>query len=669
MDPETEERESGRRFAPPIHMVAPPPAAVDAMGTRGRHSPTCGMLLVVCLAVCVVALWTTDLGVWQTGDSGGVVPNDDDDAAAMMASKPSASPQGRPAAAAISDIGVPHELVRFASGSDGCPSPQQRRPHSLFPTFLPNITEIAPEDPATDGPLYNESLSGFVSGLEWRGKCWYEVTNFCVVRGQLTFFHAPESGGPRKGSLRMCNEFSQHSDLIRLRYTSLPAHANESLPGPLLTRTPGWVLQFWCQDLFHMTLGLMPAYLTVPNVKRVFESWYKKWRGSAISGGGGDPPLSIGEKQSPHDETKTSCRGDRKAQLATSPPGSAVEEEGVPTFHPDVYMRIAKGKRKKSAYCRIKFGHPQSFKVVRNERWGDHQFPFPGNPYWPFYESISPDPFRFHPLYSGATQKTACYKVGVIDKLYVKEVTGDQARRYSGELKRIMGVQEEADQVRPRQSPDASDVGSAAVGSATADNATASQVGAVVRWREGFAAIHHGAGRRRRGARRCNAFRATIIDRRGKTRRLTNVPRLVEAAARLGFEAQAVALETLPIKEQIRLMTHTDVLVGVHGNGITWLQFLQPGSVVVELVGIWYQPYAKLWGHRHLHSSMRNNMEYKTHGEYVPFAHNITEFEELMAAARRHLDHTTGCLDAQATPFVPPNEKLDNLYKDCVPHC
>jgi hypothetical protein len=397
----------------------------------------------------------------------------------------------------------------------------------------------------------NYALSGttipFISSVEWRGKCWYEVKNFCVVNGQLTMYHDPaQSSTARTHKLRACNEFSQHSNTIRIPYVSEPLPAQ--LPGPLYTKTKGWVLQFWCQDLFHMTLSLLPAFHTT---------------------------FAVGE-------------------------------------HPDVFIHIARGIRKhKSQFCRIKFGDPSNWEIVRNKKWGgDKQFPFAGNPYWPFYQLITPDPDRIFPLYKGATKKTTCYTDGVIDKVYLKDSLGLQARNYSDSMLTALRV------VRgpPRQ---------------------------------------------------CRKYRLTMIDRRGRTRRLTNVPRIVDIAAEKGFIAQSVALETLPIREQLRLMTSTDVLMGMHGNGMTWLQFLPPGSAVVELIGVWYTPYALLWGHKHFHSSMKNNMDFKRGGEFQPFAHNETEVAELLDQVLDYLESTS----CQHQPYRQPNEKLENLYKSCVPHC
>ncbi|CUG82572.1 membrane-associated protein, putative [Bodo saltans] len=426
---------------------------------------------------------------------------------------------------------------------------------SIFPDFSnvydKNITELIVDNAEIDGTLYNVSSENsgvdggrFISSVNWQGKCFYLVKNFCVVRGQLTMFHDPSDQSSRTIKLRMCNEFSQHSPTIRLAYRSEPMPP--MLPAPLNTITKGWVLQFWCQDLFHMTLSLMPAFHT------------KQYLGP----------------------------------------------------HPDVFIRIAKGVRRKGGYCRVKLGDPRNWKDVKNKKWGgDKQFPFAGNPYWPFYRVITPDPHRVFPLYPGSTAKSSCYTNGVIDKVYLKDLVGDQARNYSGSLLNSLEVV-------------------------------------------------------RGPARQCRKYRLTMIDRRGKTRRLTNVPTLVDIALRKGFIAESVALETLPIREQLRLITSTDVLMGMHGNGMTWLQFLPPGSAVVELIGVWYTPYSLLWGHKHFHSSMKNNMIFKKGGEFVPFAHNETEVELLLDQVLEFLD-STSCHGQ----FVPPNEKLENLYRSCVPHC
>ncbi|RNF11700.1 glycosyltransferase [Trypanosoma rangeli] len=400
----------------------------------------------------------------------------------------------------------------------------------------------------------NSSADGgaFITKIKRLSYCHYEVHNFCVDRGTLLFFHHPMQGTRKaKQGLRACNEFSRHSPSIYIKYWSIALSNStlEPLPAPLNTVTKGWILQFWCQDLFHMTLSLLPAFHT----KR-----------------------DVGQQDA------------------------------------DVYIRIARGIRRKGGYCNVKLGDPQNFENPRNIKYNqDHQFPFAGNPYWPFYRILTSRSEKIHPLKSGTSLQAACYQHGVIDKRYIKSMMGSEARNYSVSVLEMMGVP--PGQPRPCGSK----------------------------------------------------YRATMIDRRGRTRRLTNIPDIVQIMQSMGFDSQVVAFETLPIREQLRIVTMTDLLIGVHGNGLMWLQFLPPGSAVIELVGVWYTPYTLLWGHSYFHSKDGNNPEYKQRGEYHPFAHNITEVRELLAKAKGALDRTR----CGKTPFNPPNEQLSNLYSSCAPHC
>ncbi|KAF8292484.1 hypothetical protein TcYC6_0116150 [Trypanosoma cruzi] len=75
----------------------------------------------------------------------------------------------------------------------------------------------------------------------------------------------------------------------------------------------------------------------------------------------------------------------------------------------------------------------------------------------------------------------------------------------------------------------------------------------------------------------------------------------------MGFESQIVAFETILAREQLRIATMTVLFIGAHGNGLMWLQFLPPVPSVVELIGVWYTPYALLWGHSYSHSTDTTN--------------------------------------------------------------
>eukprot|EP00759_Apiculatamorpha_spiralis_P047332 PhF_6_TR43099/c0_g1_i1/m.65837 len=411
------------------------------------------------------------------------------------------------------------------------------------------ITTITPQ-------MGSASPATLISKLpQWKGRCWYEIRNFCVVKGVLMAYSpSVPKGRIDKDSLRMCNEFSKSSALIALSYYI--THPPDVLPGPLLHDVTGWVLQFWCQDLFHMTLTLMPALQTRKTLRH---------------------------------------------QLA------------------DIYVRIAKGKRHKGGYCRIKFGNNSTWDDPHNEKWGgDKQFPFAGNPYWKFYSAIAAGPDRLRALYQGATDYTACYSYGIIDKMYVKDVKRNQAHEYANAQLRVFGLKQHNYGVVDPTRFDGS-----------------------------------------------RKLRVTLIDRRGRTRRLTNVQELAEAGRGLGFEVQVVAFETLSVRDQIHIVTQTDVLMGMHGNGIMWLQFLPPKSVVIEMIGVWYTPYAKLWGHAHFHSSMKNNMVFKRQGEFVPFAHNVTEARDLLKEAKKFLSDP----NSDNTFNGDTNPQLDYLYSGCSPHC
>ena len=478
----------------------------------------------------------------------------------------------------------PQEVTYHENDSFGSQKRQMLSPYQFDPVLEEFPWELDVDQPLYDVPvkssgktdaIESSSAIDFVTkGPKWQGSCYYFVENFCIIKGQLTFF-SPKVTTSKKGKLRMCSEFSRRSPSIRLKYQTLPMP--DKLPAPLLTNRTAWILQFWCQDLFHMTLSMMPAWAT------------------------------------------------KQLLFLNNPKANPF----FPNAEPDIFLRIARGKRKRPEdYCNIKLGHPQSWNVTKNHRWQggnymrqDKQFPFAGNPYWPFYRVLTTNPWRIHALYpkdsqNNGTTKTACYKNGVIDKLYIKDTRQSTAAQYVQSQRESMGIYP----TRRRQ---------------------------------------------------CGKYRLTFIDRRGRTRKLSNIPELVAIAnnfttdfAPLPFVAKSVALEHITISEQIQLMSDTDLLIGMHGNGLTWLQFLSPGSVVVELFHIWYQPYCKLFGHKHLFASKKKSPINVSGG--FPTALNATYFQEILLESTKFLQ-STSCGDT--IKLFPVDEPLANLYRDCVPHC
>ncbi|KAF3908138.1 hypothetical protein ABW21_db0209742 [Orbilia brochopaga] len=76
-----------------------------------------------------------------------------------------------------------------------------------------------------------------------------------------------------------------------------------------------------------------------------------------------------------------------------------------------------------------------------------------------------------------------------------------------------------------------------------------------------------------------------IIIARGHNRRIINMEDHVRAIHEKypSVNVAIVKLENYSIEDQLRLVRHTDVLIGVLGAGLTHILFQRPGSVVVEL--------------------------------------------------------------------------------------
>ncbi|XP_067667633.1 uncharacterized protein [Haliotis asinina] len=94
----------------------------------------------------------------------------------------------------------------------------------------------------------------------------------------------------------------------------------------------------------------------------------------------------------------------------------------------------------------------------------------------------------------------------------------------------------------------------------------------------------------------CDRIKITIVLRRN----YTSHPRNVKGTMNMQFNnsdellqtlkntfpgspVEAIALETLTIREQIKLMTETDILIGVHGTGLALSLFQVPGTGLIEL--------------------------------------------------------------------------------------
>ncbi|PAN31944.1 hypothetical protein PAHAL_5G451500 [Panicum hallii] len=81
-----------------------------------------------------------------------------------------------------------------------------------------------------------------------------------------------------------------------------------------------------------------------------------------------------------------------------------------------------------------------------------------------------------------------------------------------------------------------------------------------------------------------------LLIHRAHYRRFENVPEIRKAAEAAGFEVTVASPRAdAPLEETARAVNSHDVLLGVHGAGLTNAVFLPPGSVVIQVV-----PYGKL---------------------------------------------------------------------------
>ena len=83
----------------------------------------------------------------------------------------------------------------------------------------------------------------------------------------------------------------------------------------------------------------------------------------------------------------------------------------------------------------------------------------------------------------------------------------------------------------------------------------------------------------------------TIIDR--KTRRIANVKDLQREAINAGYEVNVIIPSDLTVKQQFDVIMCTDIMVGVHGAAMRWMDFLPRKSSVLELIWKhWHSFYA-----------------------------------------------------------------------------
>ena len=66
-------------------------------------------------------------------------------------------------------------------------------------------------------------------------------------------------------------------------------------------------------------------------------------------------------------------------------------------------------------------------------------------------------------------------------------------------------------------------------------------------------------------------------------RRITNLPEVMEALLKIGWNPEEVHLEGMSFQTQVQKIANASVLIGTHGNGIGNAAWLPDNSMVIEL--------------------------------------------------------------------------------------
>ncbi len=114
----------------------------------------------------------------------------------------------------------------------------------------------------------------------------------------------------------------------------------------------------------------------------------------------------------------------------------------------------------------------------------------------------------------------------------------------------------------------------------------------------------------------------TFIDRKG-TRRLQNTTEYINKL-RLRYpdvKIQVIDFAAMPFQEQLEIARRTDLLVGVHGAGLTHAIFQQSGSALVEIIPHdlkfkGFRNIAAIRGHRYFSSHAKENNNETSRGDW-----------------------------------------------------
>ncbi|XP_030384210.1 EGF domain-specific O-linked N-acetylglucosamine transferase [Scaptodrosophila lebanonensis] len=165
-------------------------------------------------------------------------------------------------------------------------------------------------------------------------------------------------------------------------------------------------------------------------------------------------------------------------------------------------------------------------------------------------------------------------------------------------------------------------------------------------------------------------LRITYLSRRTKYRQVLNEQELLaKLDTNEDYVVQRVSYERLSFTEQLAITRNSDILIGMHGAGLTHLLFLPNWACIFELYNCedpnCYKDLARLrgvhyitWKHRHLvyPNDEGHHPEGGAHAKFTNYRFDAVEFGRLVAEAaaqvRLHKEFP------QPTPTMNPHEEL-----------
>ena len=166
-----------------------------------------------------------------------------------------------------------------------------------------------------------------------------------------------------------------------------------------------------------------------------------------------------------------------------------------------------------------------------------------------------------------------------------------------------------------------------------------------------------------------------LISRRRK-RFILNEYELVQRVEKLGYDCVLLPLETMTMHEQMQQLRTLDVLVGIHGSALDNAVFLQPGSVLVQLLPykvehrVTFRATAEAAGVRYMEWQLKDPELAVFHWDLLDQANaeilKRESREQYLAKGQRAADNRETLMFWINQDIVVPGIEWDNLIRSAV---